>query len=131
MLEDGLGQRVNVVDGRGEPSVIECAGTCAQRQCLAGPRSRSPGHVPVGLGIVLSAVYFRIDVLLVQAWAGIEAVASYNAVYRVIDALRLFAAAVLAVVLPRLCRAVDLAPLARRIAGAYEARLAETGGETP
>jgi O-antigen/teichoic acid export membrane protein len=69
--------------------------------------------LPVGLGIVLSAVYFRIDVLLVQAWAGIEAVASYNAVYRVIDALRLFPAAVLAVVLPRLCRAADLAPLAR------------------
>ena len=68
--------------------------------------------LPVGLGIVLSAVYFRIDVLLVQAWAGIEAVASYNAVYRVIDALRLFPAAVLAVVLPRLCRAADLAPLA-------------------
>ena len=69
--------------------------------------------LPVGLGIVLSAVYFRIDVLLVQLWAGIEAVASYNAVYRVIDALRLFPAAVLAVVLPRLCRAADLAPLAR------------------
>jgi O-antigen/teichoic acid export membrane protein len=69
--------------------------------------------LPVGLGIVLSALYFRIDVLLVQLWAGIEAVASYNAVYRIIDALRLFPAAVLAVVLPRLCRAADLAPLAR------------------
>ena len=69
--------------------------------------------VPIGIGIVLSALYFRIDVLLVELWAGVEAVARYNAVFRLIDALRLFPAAVLAVVLPHLCRADDLGPLAR------------------
>src|SRR5262245_41900639 len=68
---------------------------------------------PIGLGIVLSALYFRIDVLLVQRWAGTEAVASYNAVFRLIDGLRLFPAAVLAVILPMLCTAPDLGPLKR------------------
>lgn len=65
-------------------------------------------HVaPIGLGIVLSALYFRIDVFLLERWTGTGAVALYNAVYRVIDALRLFPAAVLAVALPALCRARD------------------------
>src|SRR5579864_6875185 len=68
---------------------------------------------PIGVGIVFSALYFRIDVLLVELWAGTEAVAGYNAVFRLIDALRLFPAAVLAVALPALCRADDLMPLAR------------------
>jgi O-antigen/teichoic acid export membrane protein len=67
---------------------------------------------PIGLGIVLSALYFRVDVFLVQLWVGTEAVAAYNAVYRLIDALRLFPAAVLAVALPVLCRAGDFRPLA-------------------
>jgi len=91
-----------------------------------GPRSgpapdRQPGHVevfrrdvwPIGLGIVLSALYFRVDVFLVELWSGTEAVARYNAVFRLVEALRLFPAAVLAVVLPGLVRAGDLRPLAR------------------
>lgn len=73
--------------------------------------------MPIGVGIVLSAVYFRIDVLLVEWWAGTEAVARYNAVFRLIDALRLFPAAVLAVMLPALCRADDFRPLARVATG--------------
>jgi O-antigen/teichoic acid export membrane protein len=68
---------------------------------------------PIGAGIVLSALYFRIDVFLVQLWAGTEAVALYNAVFRLVEALRLFPAAVLAVVLPSLVRAGDLRPLTR------------------
>ena len=52
---------------------------------------------PIGAGIVLSALYFRIDVFLVQLWSGTEAVAFYNAVFRLVEALRLFPAAVLAV----------------------------------
>jgi len=68
---------------------------------------------PIGAGIVLSSLYFRIDVFLVQLWAGTEPVALYNAVFRLVDALRLFPAAVLAVALPSLCRAADLRPLAR------------------
>ncbi|HKB10825.1 MAG TPA: oligosaccharide flippase family protein [Vicinamibacterales bacterium] len=68
---------------------------------------------PIGAGIVLSALYFRVDVLLVQLWSGTEAVGLYNAVFRLVDALRLFPAAVMAVMLPSLCRAGDLRPLAR------------------
>jgi len=68
---------------------------------------------PIGAGIVLSALYFRIDVFLIQAWSDTESVARYNAVFRLVEALRLFPAAVLAVVLPSLCRAGDLRPLMR------------------
>jgi len=71
---------------------------------------------PIGAGIVLSAIYFRVDVFLVQRWVGTEAVGLYNAVFRLVDALRLFPAAVIAVVLPSLCRAADLRPLARAAA---------------
>jgi O-antigen/teichoic acid export membrane protein len=69
--------------------------------------------LPIGVGIVLSALYFRIDVFLVQYWSGTESVALYNAVFRLVEALRLFPAAVLAVVLPSLCRADDGRPLLR------------------
>jgi len=68
---------------------------------------------PIGVGIVLSAIYFRVDILLVQVWSGTEAVGLYNAVYRLVEALRLFPAAVMAVMLPSLCRAATLRPLAR------------------
>jgi hypothetical protein len=68
---------------------------------------------PIGAGIVLSALYFRIDVFLVQRWSGTESVALYNAVFRLVEALRLFPAAVLAVMLPALCRAADPRPLLR------------------
>ena len=68
---------------------------------------------PIGAGIVLSALYFRIDVFLIELWSGTESVALYNAVFRLVEALRLFPAAVLAVVLPSLVRAGDLRPLAR------------------
>src|SRR5262245_1926772 len=69
--------------------------------------------LPIGLGIVLSALYFRIDVFLVELWRGTQAVALYNAVFRLIEALRLFPAAVLAVTLPLLVRAGTWRPLAR------------------
>ena len=73
--------------------------------------------VPIGAGILLSALYFRIDLFLVQWWAGVEAVAVYNAAFRLVEALRLFPAAVLAVVFPMLCRARSLKPLGFVAAG--------------
>jgi O-antigen/teichoic acid export membrane protein len=91
------------------------------RRAGAGSAGRSTsfwtGIFPIGAGIVLSALYFRIDLFLVQRWSGTEAVALYNAVFRLIEALRLFPAAVLAVVLPSLCRATDHRPLARVAVG--------------
>lgn len=75
------------------------------------PQSFLTDVMPIGLGIVLSALYFRIDVFLIELWKGIEAVAAYNAVFRLVEALRLFPAAVLAVMLPALCRASNMKPL--------------------
>ena len=81
---------------------------------------------PIGAGILLSALYFRIDVFLVQLWAGTESVALYNAVFRVIEGLRLFPAAALAVALPGLCLARDLRPLARVSVGLLASACAAT-----
>ncbi|HYM24762.1 MAG TPA: oligosaccharide flippase family protein [Vicinamibacterales bacterium] len=83
----------------------------------ATPRIFLTQVLPIGAGIVLSALYFRIDVFLVELWSGTAAVGLYNAVFRLIEALRLFPAAALAVALPSLCRATDLRPLARVSAG--------------
>ena len=69
------------------------------------------GLLPIGVGVLLSAVYFRIDVLLIEMWRGTELVALYNSVFRLVEALRLFPAAVLAVALPALFRANDARPL--------------------
>jgi len=66
---------------------------------------------PIGLGILLSALYFRLDVFLLQHWSGAAAVGVYNAMFRLVEALRLFPAAVLAVALPTLVRADDRGPL--------------------
>ena len=85
--------------------------SAAPRPSIAGAFTRDVW--PIGAGIVLSAAYFRIDVFLVQLWSGTEAVGLYNAVFRLVDALRLFPAAVMAVALPSFCRAGDLRPLAR------------------
>jgi O-antigen/teichoic acid export membrane protein len=63
---------------------------------------------PIGLGIMLSALYFRIDIFLLGLWHDTAVVGLYGAVFRIVDALRLFPAAALAVALPALCRATSL-----------------------
>lgn len=68
---------------------------------------------PIGAGIVLSALYFRIDVFLLSRWSGTAAVGLYSSVFRIVDALRLFPAAALAVALPDLCRATSFHMVAR------------------
>lgn len=73
--------------------------------------------LPIGTGIVLSALYFRIDLLLVEMWRGTEPVALYNAAFRLVETVRLFPAAVLAVAMPSLFRAADAHAL-RRVAAA-------------
>lgn len=107
------------------PAVITLAVSTAVARRLCGPQRvlerRAAGEpaigrlwreaAPIGAGILLSALYFRIDVFLVERWSGLEAVAVYNAVFRLVEALRLFPSAVLAVVFPMLCRARTLRPL--------------------
>jgi len=83
--------------------------------------------LPIGAGIVLSALYFRIDVLLLQLWNGTDAVATYNAVFRIVDGLRLLPAALVAVALPVLCRATTLQPLVKTATIATGAAIAISG----
>jgi O-antigen/teichoic acid export membrane protein len=76
-------------------------------------REFSAAVAPIGVGLVLSALYFRVDLFLIERWSGPAAVGLYNAVFRVVDALRLFPAAILAVALPALCRAGDTRTVVR------------------
>jgi O-antigen/teichoic acid export membrane protein len=66
---------------------------------------------PIGIGVLLSSLYFRIDVYFLEFWRGLEEVAGYNAVFRLVEATRLIPAAVLAVTFPSMCRARDLSIL--------------------
>jgi O-antigen/teichoic acid export membrane protein len=101
-----------------------CAALLASRATVArvarpGPAFTISRHdfsahiVPLGLGVLVSALYFRIDVYFLERLHGIETVGSYNAAFRLVDAVRLFPAAALAVAYPRLCTATTLAPLRR------------------
>ena len=77
-------------------------------------RNDFAAHIaPLGLGVLVSALYFRIDVYFLERLHGIETVGSYNAAFRLVDAVRLFPAAALAVAYPQLCAATSLAPLRR------------------
>lgn len=80
---------------------------------------RSPAFIrdalPVGIGVLISAVYFRSDVFFVEHWHGVEVAGVYNAAFRLVDALRLIPAAMLAVAFPALCNAVGWATLRRVI----------------
>lgn len=62
---------------------------------------------PLGLGTIVSALYFRCDVFFIEQWHGAAVVGAYNAAFRLVDAIRLFPAAVMAVAFPSLVRAVD------------------------
>jgi O-antigen/teichoic acid export membrane protein len=108
------------------PPVVAGIYTLRLSARMAAPRSVPHGSVtrprlpefvrdvaPIGAGIVLSALYFRIDVFMLEAWRGTETIGLYNAVFRLIEALRLFPAALVAVMLPTLVRAAGPAPLLR------------------
>jgi O-antigen/teichoic acid export membrane protein len=81
------------------------------RRWTLAARAQLHRLAPVGAGIVLSALYFRVDALLVDAWLGATALGLYNAAFRLVDALRLLPAAVLAVFLSRLFQATTRTPL--------------------
>lgn len=67
------------------------------------PHAFATHVLPLGAGVLLSALYFRIDVYFLQLFHGVDVVGRYNAAFRLIDALRLFPAALLAVAYPMLC----------------------------
>jgi O-antigen/teichoic acid export membrane protein len=103
---------------RDQPSIGSTARGYPSRSAITQGRSMLWSEFlkdvfPVGAGILLSALYFRIDLFFVELWRGTSAVGLYNAVFRLVEALRLFPAAVLAVALPQLCRATGSRPLLR------------------
>ena len=86
---------------------------------------------PIGAGIVLSALYFRIDIFLIERWSGIDAAGAYNAAFRIVDAMRLLPAAVLAVFLPALVRARSRETLLRVSLGLAAAGAAAAAALVP
>ncbi len=77
---------------------------------------------PLGAAVLISALYFRIDVYFIQQWHGFQPVGGYNAAFRLVEAMRLLPAAVMAVTFPMLVQTNDL-QLVRTIGG----RLAAAG----
>ena len=71
---------------------------------------------PLGAAVLISALYFRIDVYFIQQWHGFQPVGGYNAAFRLVDALRLLPAAVMAVTFPMLVQTSDM-HLLRKIGG--------------
>jgi O-antigen/teichoic acid export membrane protein len=72
--------------------------------------------LPLGAGVLLSALYFRIDLFFIERWHGLEPVGAYNAVFRLVEAMRLLPAAVMAVTFPLLVQTTDTR-LVQRIGG--------------
>jgi O-antigen/teichoic acid export membrane protein len=81
---------------------------------LLTPRRFVRDVLPLGAGVLISALYFRCDVYFIQQWHGFQPVGGYNAAFRLIEALRLLPAAALAVTFPMLVSARDT-QLVRRI----------------
>lgn len=98
---------VSSVDGADDRS----RGSSLPISRLSSGRDFAQQVLPVGISVVLSALYFRIDILLLEHWQGATAVGTYNAVFRIVEGLRLFPAAALAVALPDLCRAHSTAAM--------------------
>ena len=87
------------------------------REALLTPATFARDVFPLGAAVLISALYFRIDVYFVEKWQGLEAVGGYNAVFRLVEAMRLLPAAVMAVTFPLLVQATDTR-LVQRIGGA-------------
>ena len=86
------------------------------REPILTPASFMKDVVPLGLAVLISAIYFRIDVYFVEYWQGLQVVGAYNAVFRLVEAMRLLPAAVMAVTFPLLVQAGDTR-LVQRIGG--------------
>jgi O-antigen/teichoic acid export membrane protein len=107
LISVGVALRQSAPAGR-EPSI--------RLEPFLTPSGFARNVLPLGLGVLISALYFRIDLYFIERWQGLEAVGGYNAVFRLIEALRLLPAAVMAVTFPMLVRATDTR-LVQRIGG--------------
>jgi O-antigen/teichoic acid export membrane protein len=134
----GIASRLSPGAGSREPF------DSAQGRPGTGGREPGAGHLltparfirdvlPLGAGILISAVYFRIDVYFIQQWHGFQPVGGYNAAFRLVEAMRLLPAAVLAVTFPVLVQATDMQSLKRiggglTLAGVVLAVICAAGG---
>ena len=89
----------------------------SRREPVITPSRFARDILPLGAAVLVSALYFRIDVYFIERWQGLEAVGAYNAVFRLIEAMRLIPAAVMAVTFPLMVQATDTR-VVQRIAGA-------------
>jgi O-antigen/teichoic acid export membrane protein len=100
----------------------DAAGLAAERQPWAPPSGGLTAAkffqdvFPLGAAVLISALYFRIDVYFIQQWHGFQPVGGYHAAFRLVEALRLLPAAVMAVMFPLLVQARDTG-LVRRVGG--------------
>lgn len=94
------------------PAVSQAAGDAPR----LSPARFMRDVLPLGAGVLISALYFRVDVYFIQQWHGFQPVGGYNAAFRLVEALRLLPAAVMAVTFPMLVLANDT-QLLRRIGG--------------
>ena len=88
-----------------------------RREPFLTPSGFARNVLPLGLGVLVSALYFRVDVYFVERWQGLEAVGGYNAVFRLVEAMRLVPAAVMAVTFPMLVQTTDTR-LVQKLGGA-------------
>jgi O-antigen/teichoic acid export membrane protein len=112
----GISWRLSVSD-QGPPGIRDQGPGIRDQASLLTPARFVRDILPLGLGVLISALYFRIDVYFIEQWQGLEAVGGYNAVFRLVEATRLLPAAVMAVTFPLLVQATD-ARLVQRIGGA-------------
>jgi O-antigen/teichoic acid export membrane protein len=104
--------------GSREPGALRLrSGQAGNREALITPSGFARDILPLGAAVLISALYFRIDVYFVERWQGLEAVGGYNAVFRLVEAMRLLPAAVLAVTFPMLVQTPDTR-LVQRLGGA-------------
>ncbi len=89
---------------------LRLAGTTARDAWRPGMARLAGDVFPMGAGILLSVVYFRVDLFFLESFHGAVEVGLYNAAFRLVDAARMLPAAVLAVIFPDLCRSGGLRP---------------------
>jgi O-antigen/teichoic acid export membrane protein len=93
--------------GTREPGTGSREPGTGNREPILTPARFTRDVLPLGAAVLLSALYFRIDVYFVEHWQGLQAVGAYNAVFRLVEAMRLLPAAVMAVTFPMLVQAAD------------------------
>lgn len=84
--------------------------------------------LPMGIAVVVTAIYFRVDTILLAFLRSDAEVGIYNGAYRILDVLTFFPAAFVGLLMPRLSRyaLLDGARFAKVFQGGLEALLMVT-----